>query len=88
MSDKPHLLQDFIYKPSLDSASGEKKVDRFDLNSLYYEPGQKSYMREAIAYQVLKYGTSNHDAFNASSVTVHDRMLQAIQCYSSIRRTL
>ena len=48
------VLQDFIYKPILDKAVNEKKVDKFDLNSLYYEPGQKSYMREAIAYQVLQ----------------------------------
>lgn len=46
--------QVFVYKPSLDKAAGEKKVRTFDLNSLYYEPGQKSYMREAIAYQVLQ----------------------------------
>lgn len=48
------VLQEFIYKPILDKAVNEKKVDKFDLNSLYYEPGQKSYMREAIAYQVLQ----------------------------------
>ena len=38
----------------MDSAAGQKKVNDFDLNSLYYEPGQKSYMREAIAYQILQ----------------------------------
>jgi len=47
-------LQDFIYEPVLDEAAGQHKVKQFDLNSLYYEPGQKSYMREAIAYQVLQ----------------------------------
>lgn len=48
------MLQDFIYEPVLNKAATQKKVDKFDLNSLYYEPGQKSYMREAIAYQVLQ----------------------------------
>ena len=38
----------------MNKAAKENKVDTFDLNSLYYEPGQKSYMREAIAYQVLQ----------------------------------
>ncbi len=47
-------MQDFIYKPVINKALGERKVAKFDLNSLYYEPGQKSYMREAIAYQVLQ----------------------------------
>lgn len=46
--------QNFIYKPKLDKGANESKVATFDLNSLYYEPGQKSYMREAIAYEVLR----------------------------------
>jgi hypothetical protein len=47
-------VQDFVYKQVLSKAAGEHRVAKFDLNSLYYEPGQKSYMREAIAYQVLQ----------------------------------
>ncbi len=48
------VAQEFVYKPQLNTATKEKRVKAFDLNSLYYEPGQKSYMREPIAYQVLQ----------------------------------
>lgn len=40
-------LQDFIYQV------GQPPVANVKTNGLYYEPGVKSYMREAIAYQVF-----------------------------------
>lgn len=43
-----------MWKEGLDAAAHEKPVDEFDINSLYWEPGQKSYMREHVGYQVLK----------------------------------
>lgn len=47
-------LQVFVWKEDLDAAAHEKPVDEFDINSLYWEPGQKSYMREHVGYEVLK----------------------------------
>lgn len=32
---------------------GNPPVSNVKTNGLYYEPGEKSYMRETIAYQVL-----------------------------------
>ena len=40
-------LQDFVYQ------IGNPPVSNVKTNGLYYEPGEKSYMRETIAYQVL-----------------------------------
>ncbi len=40
-------LQDFVYQ------IGNPSVTTVKTNGLYYEPGEKSYMRETIAYQVL-----------------------------------
>lgn len=40
-------LQDFVYQV------GNPPVAAVKTNGLYYEPGEKSYMRETIAYQVL-----------------------------------
>lgn len=40
-------VQDFIYEV------GQPPVVNVKTNGLYYEPGVKSYMREAIAYQVF-----------------------------------
>ena len=40
-------LQDFVYRV------GNPAVNTVKTNGLYYEPGEKSYMREAVAYQVL-----------------------------------
>ena len=40
-------LQDFVYQIGNPSVTTDKT------NRLYYEPGEKSYMRETIAYQVL-----------------------------------
>ena len=40
-------MQDFVYQV------GEPPVASVKTNGLYYEPGVKSYMREAIAYQVF-----------------------------------
>lgn len=42
-------LQDFVYQV------GNPSVSSVKTNGLYYEPGEKSYMRETIAYQVLGY---------------------------------
>lgn len=47
-------MQIFIWKETLDEAANEKPVDEFDLVSLYIEPGQKSYMREHVAYEILR----------------------------------
>lgn len=41
------VLQDFIYQV------GQPPVANVKTNGLYYEPGVKSYMREAISYQVF-----------------------------------
>lgn len=40
-------VQDFVYQV------GNPSVMTVKTNGLYYEPGEKSYMRETIAYQVL-----------------------------------
>ena len=45
-ADNAHV-QDFVYQV------GNPPVLDVKTNGLYYEPGEKSYMREAIAYQVL-----------------------------------
>ena len=47
--------QVFVWKEDLDAAANEVPVDEFDIQPLFYEPGQKSYMREHVAYEVLKY---------------------------------
>lgn len=39
--------QEFVYQ------IGNPSVTTVKTNGLYYEPGEKSYMRETIAYQVL-----------------------------------
>ena len=48
------FMQVFVWKEKLDAQANEVPVDEFDVNSLYYEPGQRSYMREHVAYEVLK----------------------------------
>lgn len=42
-----YVVQDFVYQV------GNPPVSNVKTNGLYYEPGEKSYMREAIAYQVV-----------------------------------
>lgn len=46
-------LQDFVYQ------IGNPSVTTVKTNGLYYKPGEKSYMRKTIAYQVL--GSDHHD---------------------------
>ena len=38
----------------MDPKANEVPVDAFEVNSLYWEPGQKSYMREHVGFTVLK----------------------------------
>ncbi|KAK9812205.1 hypothetical protein WJX73_004025 [Symbiochloris irregularis] len=52
----------FVWKENLDAAVHEKPVDEFDINSLYWEPGQKSYMREHVGYEVLKEAGAPYNA--------------------------
>ena len=47
MQSRCCALQDFVYQ------IGNPSVTTVKTNGLYYEPGEKSYMRETIAYQVL-----------------------------------
>ena len=47
-------VQRFVWKEPLNVDNNEVPVDAFDMNSLFYEPGQRSYMRDHVAYMVRK----------------------------------
>ena len=53
-TDHAVLLQTFVWKAQLDAANNEVPVDVFDMDSLFYEPGQRSYMRDHVAYTVSR----------------------------------
>lgn len=63
-----------MWKEPLNADNNEVPVDGFDMNSLFYEPGQRSYMRDHVASMVrgslctrlcISQGDSQHAAHGA-----------------------